>query len=148
MGTGTPTVTTSGLSAANAILKKLKLQPFTYRSEMKNYVSIVAKPFKPANLYQEYPEETRQIMLEAYRCQYCENPQCSADTDYDIRGIMRRVSVGNFTGAAKIAARVLSDDHLQEITLVECEKQCILNKNRELPVAIQGVIHYLSTKYK
>ena len=114
---------------------------------MKNCVRIVAKPFKPANLYQEYPEEIRQIMLEAYRCQYCETPQCSAGTDYDIRGIMRRVSVGNFIGAAKIAARVLSDDHLQETTLAECEKQCILNKNGDLPVAIRGVIDYLKTKY-
>jgi prolycopene isomerase len=101
MGTGTPTVTTSGISAANAVLKKLNLEPFKYQPNMKNYVRVVDKPFRAESLYEGYPEETRAIMREASRCQYCEEPQCSANTDWDIRGIMRRVTVGNFTETAR-----------------------------------------------
>jgi prolycopene isomerase len=62
MGTGTPTVTTSGIAAANAVLKKLKLKPFKYQANMKNYVRIVDKPFRAESLYHGYPEEMRAVM--------------------------------------------------------------------------------------
>jgi prolycopene isomerase len=95
MGTGTPTVTTSGIAAANAVLKKLKLKPFRYQANLENYVRIVDKPFRAEGLYHGYPQEMRAVMRQASRCQYCEDPQCSRNTAYDIRGIMRRVAVGN-----------------------------------------------------
>jgi prolycopene isomerase len=146
MGTGTPTVTTSGISAANAVLKKLKLEPFKYQPNMKNYVRVVDKPFTAQSLYEGYPEETRAIMREASRCQYCENPQCSTSTGWDIRGIMRRVTVGNFWGAAKIAQQFLAGDGLSEASLAECEKRCVLNKDRGSPVGIRTVINYVAAK--
>jgi prolycopene isomerase len=141
MGTGTPTVTTSGISAANAVLKKLKLEPFKYQPDMKNYVRVMAKPFRADSLYQGYPEETRAIMREASRCQYCESPQCSTNKAWDIRGIMRRVAVGNFAGAAKLAR-----DSLSKASLAEAEKQCVLNENYGSPVEIQTVIDYVTAK--
>jgi prolycopene isomerase len=146
MGTGTPTVTTSGISAANAVLKKLRLEPFKYRPDMKNYVRIVAKPFRAENLYEGYPEEICTIMHEASRCQYCETPQCSANTDWDIRGIMRRVAVGNFVGAEKIAKKLLTTDRLSGTSLAECEKRCVLNKDVGSPVGIQTVINYINNR--
>ncbi len=146
MGTGTPTVTTSGISAANAVLKKLKLELFRYQPDMKNYVGMVAKPFRAGSLYEEYPEEMRAIMLEAYRCQYCEEPQCSTNNAWDIRGIMRRVAVGNFVGAEKLARQLLAAKGLKKASLAECEKRCVLNKDVGSPVAIQSVVNYITAK--
>ena len=144
MGTGTPTVTTSGISAANAVLKKLNLEPFKYRPDMKNYVRMVAKPFRAGSLYEEYPSETRAIMCEAYRCQYCEEPQCSRDTAWDIRGIMRRVAVGNFVGAEKLAGQLLTAKGLKKASLAECEKRCVLNTDAGSPVAIRTVVNHIT----
>jgi hypothetical protein len=45
MGTGPPPVTTSGISAANAVLKKLGKQPFMHDPSMKNVVMVLNKPF-------------------------------------------------------------------------------------------------------
>ena len=146
MGTGTPTVTISGLSAANAVLKKLNLEPFKYQANMKNFVRVLDKPFMPESLYRGYSEEMRTIMCKASRCQYCENPQCSRNTHFDIRGIMRRVTVGNFAGAKKLAKQSLSIDQIKKASLVEYEKQCVLNENSGPPVEIQTVIDYIITK--
>jgi prolycopene isomerase len=144
MGTGTPTVTTSGISAANAVLKKLQLEPFKYQPDMKNYVRVVAKPFRAESLYEGYPEEMRAIMQEASRCQYCEKPQCSANTAWDIRGIMRRVAVGNFAGAEKLAKQFLNTEALSKTSLAECEKRCVLNRDVGSSVEIQKVINFIA----
>ena len=144
MGTGTPTVTTSGISAANAVLKKLRLEPFRYKRDMRNYVRTVAKPFDADRLYEGYPEDVRVIMRESYRCQYCETPQCSADADWDIRGIMRRVSVGNFAGAKKLARRSPDTKPLSKPSLAEAEQRCVLNKDGGSPVAIRKVIDHIT----
>jgi prolycopene isomerase len=146
MGTGTPTVTTSGISAANAVLKKLKLEQFKYQTNMKNYVRVVAKPFRADSLYEGYPEEMRVIMREASRCQHCENPQCSTNTDCDIRGVMRRATVGNFAGAEKLAKQFLTVDRPSKTSLAECEKRCVLNKEVGSSVGIQTVINYITAK--
>ena len=111
---------------------------------MKNYVRMVAKPFGADRLYEEYPEEMRAIMREAYRCQYCEEPQCSTDTAWDIRGIMRRVAVGNFTGAEKLVKKLLATHGLSKPSLAECEKRCVLNKDVGSPVAIWTVVNYIT----
>jgi prolycopene isomerase len=146
MGTGTPTVTTSGISAANAILKKLGLKPFIYEANMKNHVRILDKPFTKENLYSEYPEEMRAIMHKASVCQYCEHPSCSEVRNIDIRGIMRRVAVGNFYGAKKLASKFLSEEGPQKAKLSECETKCIQNKNIGSSVEIQAVFNYLKGK--
>jgi len=59
MGTGTPTVTTEGLSAANALLKKVGKEPFVFREGMQNYVRIIPKPFTRDRLYADYAESER-----------------------------------------------------------------------------------------
>jgi prolycopene isomerase len=146
LGTGTPTVTTSGISAANAVLKKLRLELFKYQPNMKNYVRVVAKPFRAESLYEEYPEETSAIMREASRCQYCESPQCSTNREWDVRGIMRRVAVANFAGAGKLARRLLTTEAVSKISLAECEKRCVLNKVVGSSVKIQKVINYVTAK--
>ncbi|NTU89466.1 MAG: NAD(P)-binding protein [Actinobacteria bacterium] len=142
MGTGTPTVTTSGISAANAILKKVGLKPFEYSETLPSYVEIVRKPFTTDDLFKGYPEDARGIMRKASLCQYCEKPRCSTDVDLDIRGIMRRVTVGNFSGAKKAIDR-FSAKYGEDFSLSNCEARCIQNERRGAPVAIQDVVEFL-----
>lgn len=137
MGTGTPTVTTSGLSAANALLKKLGKEPYVYQENMKNFVRIVDKPFKADQLYDGYGDAARTVMRKAMRCRLCEHPTCTKEKD--IRGIMRRVSVGNFKGAKKLWLQNPTDRD----SLEKYEKTCIRAIESKSAVEIQAVIDYL-----
>lgn len=148
MGTGTPTVTTSGISAANAVLKKRGLAPYVYQPERQNMVRIVARPVTAENLYQDVPEELREVMQKAARCHYCEQPSCSAGMTLDIRGIMRRVTVGNLVGARKCLLSYRREHRrdlkAEQQTLSLCQSRCILNSQSGQPVDIQGVIDHLT----
>jgi prolycopene isomerase len=137
MGTGTPTVTTSGLSAANALLKKLKKESYVYQENMKNFVRIVDKPFTADRLYDGYNEAAREVMRKAMKCRLCEHPTCTADRD--IRGIMRRVAVGNFAGAKK---RWL-ENPVETDVLAKYEMDCICTTEKNAAVEIRAVIDYL-----
>lgn len=141
MGTGTPAVTVSGLSAANAVLKKRGLAPFAYRRGMKNYVRLVDKPSKPEDLYSEFRAEKREIMLKARQCEYCEKPGCREAVNLDVRGIMRRATVGNFVGAGKIAHRFWAGGG-QEKDLFEAMQSCVHSKMGGVPVDIATVVGY------
>ncbi len=144
MGTGTPTVTTSGLSAANAILNKAGQKPFVYQRDAKNYVTLTEKPFTFDKLYSQYPKEQRSIMLKASKCQYCEKPSCSKD--FDLRGIMRRVSVGNFTGARKIVDRYSATNPITDEFLSKCEGHCIKAFQDNTPIELLKVVNYIKEK--
>lgn len=137
MGTGTPTVTTSGVSAANAVLKKRNLEPFVYMKDMRNFVRIVDYPFTAEQLNTGADEHARTVMAQAMRCRFCEHPTCTRDRD--IRGIMRRVAVGNFSGAKKIWSRNPADPE----TLANDESRCIRKTSEGLPVEISAVIQFL-----
>jgi prolycopene isomerase len=148
MGTGTPTVTTSGISAANAVLKKRGLKPYVYEPKQKNMVRILERPVTAEKLYQDVSKEQRELMNKASRCHYCEYPSCSAGLELDIRGIMRRVTVGNLVGARK---RLLSyrqgrgtDIEVEGQELALCESRCLLNNQDGQPVEIQWVINHLT----
>ena len=121
MGTGTPTVTTSGLSAANAILKKRGLAPFVYDKHQKNYVRQLPLPFTADQLYADEPEPIRSIMKAAMRCRFCERPVCCGNDATDIPGILRRVAVGNLSGARKRFAAHPADAD----TLTRYESNCV-----------------------
>lgn len=139
MGTGTPTVTTSGLSAANAVLKKQGREPFRYQPQMKNFVRLVPKPFTGRQLHETYPEAERKIMSQAGRCLFCEKPSCIPRPKTDIAGIMRRVFVGNFKGAAAKA----KETALNPAEQLEAEGRCIRGRSGEKPVAISMVLNFL-----
>lgn len=139
IGTGTPTVTTEGLSAANAILKKVGKDPFVFREDMQNFVRIVPKPFTKDRLFADYGKDERQVMLSAMRCRLCEQPTCVPDRSVDVRGIMRRVAVGNFVGAKKCWLKAPTD----QTQLAKLESNCIWSFEGEEPVQIEDVISYL-----
>lgn len=149
MGTGTPTVTTSGIAAANAVLKKRGLQPYVYQPERKNMVRILAKPVTAAKLYADVPADIRSLMQKAARCEYCEHPYCSIGMqgqgrNLDIRGIMRRVTVGNLVGARKRLDAYCEEHQIKigtaPLDLSACETRCIGNTRNGQPVEIQAVI--------
>jgi len=121
MGTGTPTVTTSGLSAANAILKKRGLAPFVYEKDQTNYVRQLPVPFSADQLYADEPEPRKSIMKAAMHCRFCEYPSCCGNDGADVPGILRRVAVGNYYGAKKCFAAHPADAK----TLKEYEACCI-----------------------
>ncbi|MCK9305324.1 MAG: FAD-dependent oxidoreductase, partial [Bacteroidales bacterium] len=139
MGTGTPTVTTSGITAANVLLKKLKKEPYLYKSGMKNYVRLVEKPFTSDKLFETCNEKERAVMFLAMRCRICEHPGCAKDDTTDIRGIMRRVAAGNFTGARKCWEKTNSNLH----STGYYEKNCIYTHENAEAVKISDVIDFL-----
>lgn len=140
MGTGTPTVTTEGLSAANAVLKKVGKEPFVFQESMQNYVRIVPKPFTKDRLFADYRDAERQVMLKAMRCRLCEQPTCVPDRSVDVRGIMRRVAVGNFVGAK----RCWHNSPVELEKIGQFESNCVWNLEGEEPVQINEVVTYLT----
>lgn len=139
MGTGTPTVTTSGLTAANVLLKKLGKEPFVYQPDMKNFVRIVEKPFTADRLYENYGEKEKNVMREAMRCRLCEHPSCTKGNNTDIRGIMRRIAVGNFAGAQ----RRWRESSVESLMLEQFEARCICSLENGQAVKIRDAVAFL-----
>lgn len=96
MGTGTPAVTISGISAADAILRAKGLAEYRNRKAAREYVRIIPKG--RAGNRAENP-----TFQAASLCQWCEYPPCreACPADIDIMGIMRRLEAGNEAGAAR-----------------------------------------------
>ena len=140
MGTGTPTVTTSGLSAANAILKKRGLLPFVYQKDQPNFVRRLPHPFTKERLYADEPEHRRGVMQAAMRCRFCERPSCCQHSEVDVPGILRRVAVGNFAGARK---RYLQHP-ASEAALAAMEPRCVRAVDGDSAVEILRVLRALN----
>ena len=124
MGTGTPTVTISGISAANLILREMRIEEFEYKKGMKNYVNIVKKPFEYSQIKIGKNENEDRIAKLALKCQFCERPLCEKACKHNIsiRDINRRVAVGNFYGA-----KILLNENKNPCLTCEskeCEKYC------------------------
>lgn len=139
MGTGTPAVTVSGIAAANAVLRKVGKKPFESMAGLKNQIEVIRGPLTREMLNNEYPPAQRSIMLLAGRCQLCEQPGCMTGHDLDIRGIMRRVSVGNLTGARRLM-HTAAESAGGLPNLVQCESRCIQTLWGNEPVAIRKVL--------
>ena len=159
MGTGTPTVTVSGLSAANAILKSKGLEPFVYRREMPNVVRLVEKPFHKEGLFSQYDQSDRHLMEQAWRCQLCQEPKCTcvdkigdqgtSQLGVDMPGILRRIVVGNFIGAAKLAApfvRNMGTGPNADELWKRMESNCILTERNREPVPIKMLLTELCAR--
>ena len=128
MGTGTPAVTVSGVSAANLILRELGLEEFEYRENMKNYVNIVKKPFEKEDLKICKNDKENELAKLALKCQFCEVPVCEkgCKDNVPIRDINRRVAVGNFYGAKKLLNNCKENPCIS-CQNTDCEKHCIRN---------------------
>lgn len=137
MGTGTPTVTVEGISAANALLKDLGMPIAAYLDNMPNYVT----EHPPGTVIErEGSDAKRTLMRLSSRCEYCEHPPCMQQCTADIRGINRRLTVGNTAGAKHAwNASPVSDEELRL-----AEHRCIRNADGEA-VAITQIITLLKS---
>ena len=141
MGTGTPTVTTSGIAAANAILEKRGLPTYIWEPSRKNYVHILKPPVEKDWMQAYYGKSAIRLMTTANKCLFCEHPSCCQKEILDIPGIMRRVACGNFIGAKKALEEFEWELSIDFVT--ECEKKCIQNVKGENGVLIWQVLEML-----
>lgn len=143
MGTGSPAVTVSGISAANAILKKYGKKQFLNRKGMKSFINLIDKPVTTNKLYSRNSEDEKGIILLASECLFCEKPECMIEFDLDIRGIMRRVAVGNFYGAVKIINKYNDDKSISDSEINTSENNCVRLKKMGKAVKIEKILRFL-----
>jgi prolycopene isomerase len=146
MGTGTPAVTVSGISAANAVLRDLGLPDYQQGHAEKGAVRII-----PRGRAGNVPASAE--ARAARECQWCEHAPCRAvcPAGYDIPGIMRRLEAGNRVGARNaVAPGGRCNDCLAEhaaasgAALAPCEAVCTRRGFAGAPVAISSIISGLS----
>lgn len=137
MGTGTPTVTTSGIAAANAILKREHLPLFRYDPDRPEVVRVLEPPVSAADLYADVPATVQPFYREALRCQFCEHPRCHAG----VPDVLRRLAVGNLVGAQK-ALQNLPEDWSGAVSAYE--RRCLLNDEGEAPIAIGTLLRFVA----
>ncbi|MBU5335899.1 phytoene desaturase family protein [Intestinibacter bartlettii] len=132
MGTGTPAVTVSGISAANLILRECKMQEYEAKYLTGDYVTIVKKPYTGKNLKLSPDETEDKIGKLSMKCQYCMSPKCekACQKHVPIRDINRRLSVGNFYGARKILNQ-FDQNPCINCENTSCQEACIRNKFAE-----------------
>jgi len=102
----------------------------------------VDKPFTTDRLFETYAEPEKIVMGLAMRCRLCEFPSCTKRKAADIRGIMRRVAVGNFLGARKCWNQCPVDD----AALAQFEADCICAREDGQAVEIRQVIAYINNE--
>jgi len=153
MGTGSPSVTISGVSAANMVLRRLNKKEYIYQKGMKDYV----KEYRASDLLNRITsthinanaledEKYNTLHNEASVCQWCEDAPCNSDcpVEYDIRGILRRIEVGNYQGAH---AMLLKNAELHTISCVDCDAFCYdacdEKKGNTPPVNIKNIFNSL-----
>lgn len=130
MGTGSPSVTISGVSAANMVLRRLGKKEYIYRKGMKEFV----KEYRASDLPQHDDssyiranaiENEKYIKLhdDASLCQWCEDAPCLSvcPAEYDIRGLLRRIEVGNYQGAYSI---LKEGNRANDINCLDCPAPC------------------------
>ncbi|MGB9685562.1 MAG: FAD-dependent oxidoreductase [Rectinema subterraneum] len=95
MGTGTPAVVISGISAADVILRAEGLEEFRYSRDLGHVTEIAAPP-------PEYAASGFRKL--GTMCLWCESDSCRAacPSDIDIRGVLRRLYCDNIEGAAAL----------------------------------------------
>ncbi len=151
MGTGSPAVTISGISAANLILRKLKVKEYRYDGPIKERVKVYEhigptlrkdgmRVIPSLNAIKD--EKNISFHDEASNCQWCISSPCvkACPAGYEIVHIMRKLESGNILGAKKAlmvdsgaTLRCSSCDSL-------CEKVCVAGEIHGKVVPIKELI--------
>ena len=137
MGTGTPAVTVSGISAANRILRGLGLEPFSAGGNANSSVRIIPKGTKGN-------EPSTRLGNLASHCRWCEASPCSAacPAGLDIPGIMRRLEANNWVGAKRASAASAGrcGKCKESGTPLPCESSCVLAQSEGGSVEISSIV--------
>ena len=158
MGTGSPSVTISGVSAANMVLRRLGKEEYIWRRGMKDFVKEYRATDLPDNNASSHIranalENEKYIKLhdDASLCQWCEEAPCLTvcPAEYDIRGILRRIEVGNYRGAYSV---IREGNKENDINCLNCPAPCYeacKGKNGTVPpVKIKNIFISLASLLK
>jgi len=141
MGEGVVSTTTSGVGAANVVLRDMGLPEYRPRPFARQYLNYVeGKAWTPPP-HPDVPITAGSAVRLARECQLCEKPGCmkTCPAGIDVLNFLRRVEAGNLDGAARSMREM---NPLAEICGYICpaEKLCQRNCNRlefsEHPVRI------------
>ncbi len=133
MGTGSPSVTISGISAANMVLRRLGKDEYINKKGMKDYVREfravdLANTSNSSYIYTNALEDEKYLKLhnEASLCQWCEDAPCQSNCpfEYDIRGALRRIEVGNYQGAYSLIKTENKGTRAMEVNCFDCMAHC------------------------
>jgi prolycopene isomerase len=142
MGTGTPAVTISGISAADVVLCDRGMPEYRWHPGQRNVVTVREGPVPRRPAPTAAPGT-------ASLCQWCEVPVCrtSCPSRIDIRGILRRMEMENHDGAGR-ALRETGGEPLPCPTCPgrPCERVCIRTVFAGSPVPIVENLMWLSEK--
>ncbi len=134
-GTGSPAVTSSGINAANMVLRRRMMKEYTPNQEGGSIVQIVRAEDLSTYTSEEGDPVIRPNMIKdkkelilhdiATYCQWCADDTCRNRCPHhlDIRGLMRRLECGNIVGAKKIIGD-LKDPPCMTCS-APCEDQCL-----------------------
>jgi len=142
MGTGTPAVTISGISAADVVLRDRGLPEYRYYPRQKNVVTVREGPVPRRPAPTSAPAT-------ASLCQWCEVPVCrsACPSHIDIRGVLRRMEMENFDGAAR-RLRETGGGPLPCPTCPgrPCERVCVRSQFAGASVPIADNLGWLSAR--
>jgi glutamate synthase (NADPH/NADH) small chain len=142
MGEGVVASTSSGIGAANMVLRDLGLEEYVAHHFEHQYVNYMeGKPWTPPP-DDAVPLDAAVARRLAHECQLCEDAPCiqACPASIDIPGFLRRIEAGNLTGAAAVVreANPLSEV-CGEVCPSErlCEAVCTRNSYEGAPVRIR-----------
>lgn len=133
MGTGSPSVTISGISAANMVLRRLGKEEYIWRKGMKDFIKEYRATDLPDNnasshIRSNALENEKYLALhdDASLCQWCEDAPCLTvcPAEYDIRGILRRIEAGNYRGAYSALGGGIIKKKSNDINCLDCRAPC------------------------
>ncbi len=161
MGTGSPAVTISGISAANLVLRKRRLKEYRWKPDLNDMVETLeskAPQLRFDNSGGVLPSLnmiTGEIEVElhdlASSCHWCDPARCTKDcpASIDIRSIMRRLECGNTFGARKRLSESLGVSQVFPCKQCSayCENACSSRHSDHSSVLIQKTLLSLERNF-